>query len=368
MSVLILHRDSRMLGGVEKYYLKIRDKFTEPVEFYTLGRRPGETGIVSQAFRMIEDYGRFILVLLRRRHSLIHINPSIESKSFVREGIFHLLARVLHRKTLVFFRGWHTSFQEKLERHLWVFRFLYGGADAYIVLADDFRKLIRQWGITGPIYREVTIADDEELKGFDMADALSLREETRDYRILFAARVTRDKGIYELIDAVGLLQKTHRGVELIVAGDSEELDAVKAYARDRGVMNSVFAGYVTGEEKHRLFKTSHIFCMPTYYEGFPNVVVEAMAVGLPVVTRSTGGLKDFFVHGAHGFITESKDPQVFAGFLEQLITDGDLYRKISLHNYQYAQENFLASRAAERLQRIYRSVIDGVPLQAGLQS
>jgi glycosyltransferase involved in cell wall biosynthesis len=348
-----------MLGGVEKYYLKIRDKFTEQVSFYTIGRRPGEEGLISQIVRMMLDYARFIVVVLKNRYALIHINPSIEPKSFIREGIFHLLARLLRRKTLIFFRGWHISFQERLERRLWLFRLLYAHADAYIVLSSDFRKLIQQWGITGPIYREVTIADDDELNDFDMTSTLAMRERSAEHRILFAARVTRDKGIYELIDAVSMLQEKYHRVQLIVAGDSPELPEVKAYAAQKALHGVLFAGYVVGEEKDQLFKTSHVFCMPTYYEGFPNVVVEAMAVGLPVVTRSTGGLKDFFVNGFHGFITESKDPQVFAGFLERLVTEKELYRQISLNNYRYAQDNFLASRAAQRLQMIYRSVIDG---------
>ena len=359
MKVLILHRDSRMLGGVEKYYLKIRDKFTEPVDFYTIGRRPGEKGVLSQTFRMLEDYGRFVLLLLRKRYELVHINPSIEPKSFVREGIFHLLARLLRRKTIIFFRGWHTSFQEKLERHLWLFRLLYGRAEAYIVLSGDFQNLIRTWGITGPIYREVAIADDHELNGFDIHEVLSMRQTSDEWRILFAARVTADKGIYELIQAVSHLQKKHPEVRLIVAGDSDELDAIKEFARSSQIQNTMFTGYVVGEEKDRLFKTSHVFCLPTYYEGFPNVVVEAMAVGLPVVTRSVGGLRDFFVNSTHGFITESKSPEVFSDFLQRLIEDRDLYRQVSLNNYRYAQEYFLASRAATRLQEIYKSVIGG---------
>jgi len=357
MSVLILHRDSRMLGGVEKYYLKIRDKFTEPVQFYTIGRRPGEHGALSQAFRMLEDYVRFTVVLLKNRHQVVHINPSLEPKSFVREGIFHLLARLLGRKTIIFFRGWHTSFQEKLERHLWIFRFLYGHADAYIVLSGEFKHLIRTWGVRGPVYREVTIADDNELQGFDMGSTLAQRQNTDDWRILFAARVTADKGIYELLQAVSLLQKKHRQIRLIVAGDSDELDAVKQSAQNLGLVNIVFTGYVVGEEKDMLFKTSHVFCMPTYYEGFPNVVVEAMAVGLPVVTRAVGGLKDFFVNGTHGFMTESKDPHVFADYLERLFADREFYRSVSMNNYRYAQENFMASRAAARLQEIYKAVI-----------
>jgi glycosyltransferase involved in cell wall biosynthesis len=134
------------------------------------------------------------------------------------------------------------------------------------------------------------------------------------------------------------------------------MDEIRRFVDTTGAENVVFSGYVSGEEKDRLFKTSHMFCMPTYYEGFPNVVVEAMAVGLPVITRWVGGLKDFFENGKHGFITESKDPRVFAEFMRRLIDDRELYRRISLGNYEFARKHFLASSAAGRLQEIYRAV------------
>jgi glycosyltransferase involved in cell wall biosynthesis len=116
-------------------------------------------------------------------------------------------------------------------------------------------------------------------------------------------------------------------------------------------------GYVVGQEKYRLLESSHILCFPTYSEGFPNTIVEAMAFGIPVVTRPVGGIADFFKNGENGFATDSKDPIVFVNLMEKLLVDEDLYRKISLYNYQYAEENLVASQAASRLEKIYKSIL-----------
>ena len=357
LKILIMHRDSDVLGGVEKYFLKIRDKFTEPKEYFTMGRRPGEEGSTAMTVRMISDYWRFILLLMKRRFDLIHMNPSIDQKSFFRDGVFHLICRIFRQKTLIFFRGWYTVFEATIRRRPWLFRLFYAQADGFIVMSSEYEGLIRDWGARSIIFRECAVADDAELTGFDIDQTLAERERANEWRLLFAARVTRDKGIYELPQAVSLLQKEVDNVRLIIAGDSPELDDVKKFIGDLGIDRVVFTGYVTGAEKDRLFKTSHIFCLPTYYEGFPNAVVEAMAVGLPIVTRSVGGLKDFFVSRTHGFITDSKDPIVFTDFLKELITNPILYRQVSLNNYRYSQEHFLASRAAARLQEIYKAVV-----------
>ncbi len=64
-----------------------------------------------------------------------------------------------------------------------------------------------------------------------------------------------------------------------------------------------------------------MYLFPTYHEGMPGSVLEAMGYGLPVITRTVGGLPDFFEHEKMGFITESLDASVFADFLEQLVKD-----------------------------------------------
>jgi glycosyltransferase involved in cell wall biosynthesis len=84
--------------------------------------------------------------------------------------------------------------------------------------------------------------------------------------------------------------------------------------------------------------------------------VEAMAFGLPVVTRPVGGLVDFFENGKHGFLIESQEPQIFADRIERLYTDSELYNTIAQYNYRYAQEKLLASKAVERLEKIYKSL------------
>jgi glycosyltransferase involved in cell wall biosynthesis len=324
-----------------------------------MGRRPGEEGSLAMAVRMLLDYWRFFVLLAQTRYDLIHLNPSIDQKSFFRDGVFHLICKLFRRRTLIFFRGWYTVFETTIQRHPWLFRLFYANADGFVVLSKEYEDKIRTWGARSPVFREVAVADDAELKGFDIHRILADRAQAPEWRLLFAARVTRDKGIYELAQAVSLLQKEVEHVKLIIAGDSPELSDVKKFISELGINGVVFTGYVTGAEKDSLFKTSHIFCMPTYYEGFPNAVVEAMAVGLPIVTRTVGGLRDFFENRTHGFITDSKDPLVFAGFLQELITSPPLYRQISLNNFNYSQENFLASRAAARLQEIHSRVARG---------
>ena len=89
----------------------------------------------------------------------------------------------------------------------------------------------------------------------------------------------------------------------------------------------------------------------------PTAVLEAMVFGLPVVSRSVGGLKDFFINGKFGYITESRDPSVFAALIEKLIADRHLMTKMSVNCHNYAKKRFMASMVTARLENIYREVL-----------
>lgn len=358
MKVLILHPDYKDPGGVAKYYLKLKDKFTLPVEHYITGIRPGEKGILSRIYRMMDDYCRFVVRLKRHQYEIIHINPSLSPKAFLRDGVFLLLARMYKKKTVVFFRGWQESFAIKIQRYLlWLFKFFYGKANVFIVLSEKIGKNLETWGCSQPIYREVTIADDATLKEFDFYKALNDRQRSEKWYVLFLARIVKEKGIYETIEAVSILQTKYPNIELVIAGEGSELENVKAFVAKQGISNIIFTGYVSGEDKKRIYESSHIFCYPTYHgEGLPNAIIESMAFGIPIITRPVGGIVDFFEDKKHGFLSNSQDPDIIANLVERLLVDKMLYKKISLFNYQYAQSNFLASQAAVRLEEIYKSV------------
>ena len=354
MKVVITHPDAR--GGVSNYYRQLRGRFTVPVYHFLVGRTLEEHGRLQRTVRRLGDYWKFEKLLRKNSIDLVHLNPSLDPKSLIREGFFALLARTHKKKVIVFFHGWKKPCEARIERHfLWVFNWFFGKADALIVLSNENKEILERWGVLQPIYKEVTVINDDDLAGFDIHDALKKRRRSKTRRILFLARIIKEKGIYETLEAFSQVQNKHPMTELVIAGEGAELNNVKSFVRERSFRNITFAGYIRDEEKRRRFQEAHIFFLPSYAEGCPVSVIEAMAYGLPVVTRTVGGVVDFFKNARNGFMSQSLDSHVLAGHLETLLEDKKLYETISLHNYQYAQSNFLASRAALRLEKIYET-------------
>lgn len=356
--VLLVHPDFSRLGGIENYFLKICPHLEISHESCGNSRRPGEKGLIARLRRIIGDYLSFWRKVSSREVEIVHLNTALEEGMFYRDWIYFRLAKLYRKKTLVFIHGWESPLEQVIEQNDGkLFRRLYAGADAYIVLAAAFERRLRQWRIEQPIHREVIVIEDEIFQRIRLDELLEQRRNAPIKKLLFPARLIRAKGLYTVIQALALVQQKREDVGLTIAGDGEDADAARQLAAELKLKNTQFTGIVHGEEKYRLFEQSHLLCFPTEYgEGFPNTIVEAMAFGLPVITRPVGGVSDFFEHGRHGYISDSVEPAVFAGFIEQALADTDTCEEIARCNHQYAGEHLLASQAAARVQQIYASL------------
>lgn len=360
MKILIVHPDICDPGGVSNYFSIMDNYFNIHITHFINGKRIDENHFFSKIIRLIRDYILFIKVISTDNYDLVHLNPSLDYKSVLRDGIFVIISKLFRKKILIFFHGWDINFANKLLGiKLRLFKSIYGKADMCIVLAKQFKNQLLAWGFNKPIKVETTIVDDKLLEGINIETVLDERIKGGTFRILFLARIIKDKGIYETIKAFRLLKKKYSNMELVIAGDGDELKLVKEYVSEINEKDIIFVGYLKGELKKEYFKKSNIYILPSYREGMPISIVEAMAFGLPIITRPVGGLADFSEQNKHGFITESMLPEVFAKLIEKLFLDKKLYCKISLHNYYYAQKEYLATKVIKRIENTYEQLIRG---------
>ena len=118
------------------------------------------------------------------------------------------------------------------------------------------------------------------------------------------------------------------------------------FANNNELQNVEFLGALSGEDLISAFKESDIYILPTWGEGMPASVLEAMAIGLPVITRPVGGIVDFFETPQMGYLIGSKSENEFYDAILQLLSDKDRLAEISRYNHQYALRNFAASKVA----------------------
>ena len=356
MRVLITTPRLYKKGGVAGYYNVIKKYLTINYALFEVGSLDS-TQKYKEVFRIFNDIKNFRKVLKKNKFDLVHINPSFHFKSLIRDAVFLIIAKKNDIPIITFFHGWDINHEKKIEHYFKpLFKKVYNLTDAFIVLSSQFKNKLRIWGFKQPIYVEFNPIDDELLVEFDINKMVEVRIQKNKINILFLARIIKEKGIIETLLTIKELQSQKMSVSLIIAGDGPYLNEAKQLAQKLDIKNCNFLGYIQGEQKREVFKNSNLYIFPSYGEGLPLSLLEAMAFGLPVVTRPVGGIKDFFEEGKHGFLSESKDPKVFADLIKKILEDENLYRSMSLYNYQYAQENFLASKVAKKLEKIYKEI------------
>ena len=360
LRVLLVRPHNQGKGGVANYYRAV-EPYLDDHEIRIFAFEIGSFKKKFLNFHPVIDQLRFFRKI-KIPFDLVHVNPSLGWKSFFRDGLFIWQAKRRGLKVLVFFRGWDIKFAVIVDRYFrWFFRITFARADKFIVLASDFERQLRHWGVNQPIELGTTLVDDRLLRNFNCQNKLLRLRQTRQIKILYLARLEKDKGVYEVIDAVRLLVIKGLDVSLAIAGDGALLSDLRVYIDSLGLSNECITllGYVTGDAKIKIFSDSDIYCLPSYYgEGLPNSVLEAMAFAMPVITTSVGGLADFFQDGRMGYIVQPKNSEEIACAVESLINDREKMVKIAEYNHEYACAHLLAPKVASFLKNNYKLVIE----------
>ncbi|MET3452143.1 glycosyltransferase [Curtobacterium sp. 1544] len=168
----------------------------------------------------------------------------------------------------------------------------------------------------------------------------------------FVGRVTRDKGIEELVRAVAALRDVGTRARLVLVGQDEGVDDL---ADD--VRAALDAPWVTRAgnlaDPAEVFAAFDVFCLPSYREGLPTVVLEAWATGVPVVATSCTGIVDLVEHGATGLLVEPHDDRALAAALHRMIDDEALRDRVRANAFTEVDEHFDRVGVWERCARYF---------------
>jgi len=161
-------------------------------------------------------------------------------------------------------------------------------------------------------------------------DVLKLKSEIinnpKAFVLLFVGRVTKDKGIYELLSAFNKLVLAGANIELVVVGPLDENKSTLEYLVESNisvgalVKDSIhWVGFSSEPEKFMAF--SDLICLPSYREGFGSVIIEAALMGLPAIVSDIYGLSDAVVHEETGILVPARDVDCFVDVVQDLMQD-----------------------------------------------
>ena len=176
--------------------------------------------------------------------------------------------------------------------------------------------------------------------------------------VLCVTRLVPIKNLPLLIEAIADLRRDASDVVLVFVGEGPQQQALEAQARARGIPDAViFAGYAAQEDTPSWYRTADIFALPSDFDNSPNVVLEAMAAGLPVVATDVGGLRDYIAPPDNGLLIPKGSRAGLAAALRELLDDRPRAATIGRRNREKALTTFSWAASASRMLAVYERVV-----------
>jgi glycosyltransferase involved in cell wall biosynthesis len=167
---------------------------------------------------------------------------------------------------------------------------------------------------------------------------------------IYAGYLTKNKGVYEMVEAFCRVHKVMPNVFLNICGVGIEEEGLRQLIRKKTAGDFIrLVGDVAPEDMHKWMQASDMLILATYYEGMPNVVMEAMACGLPVVTTSVGGLLHAVGSCEGVILVPPKDVVAFEQAISKIAGDKSLQKLMGLAAREKAEQDFEVMKNAERI-------------------
>jgi len=238
------------------------------------------------------------------------------------------------------------------------------GASRVVALTSVEAEQYKQMGV--PEAKIVVVPNGIDLSEYsDLPPIGAFKEKfnvPEDKRVvLYIGRIHWIKGVDILAKAYALLarQPGFEDTILVVAGsDDGYLGRVKSLARELGISDSVlFTGPLYGRDKLSAYVDAEVVVLPSRYETFPNVALEAYACAKPVIASNVEAIPDIVLHGETGLLFEAGNEKELASALAHLLENPKEAEKMGCNARKLAEEKYSIDKIAVKLEKIYEEVI-----------
>lgn len=308
----------------------------------------------------LHQYVRFLFALYRFRPQIVHLHTS-QGIAWLKDSFYVVLAKILHCHVVLHVHA--ADFDELYEKKSPLIQYytrkVMELAGAIVAVSEVWRKRL---GDIVPIDRIFTF---KNCIAVDVFSPHSLHRSRNGVRALFLGSVGPRKGAFDLLEAMGYLKSSGCSLQVWIAGDEErEGDLLRASTRLEELRLKDLCellGTVRGEKKAELLSKASLFILPSYDEGLPMAVLEAMAAGLAVVSTPVGGIPEVVRDGYNGFLVPPGDIDALVEKLLILASDPDLREVMGRRSHEIAVRDLDVKPYVRRLVALYESLIGVKP-------
>jgi glycosyltransferase involved in cell wall biosynthesis len=181
------------------------------------------------------------------------------------------------------------------------------------------------------------------------------RREEPEPTLLFLGEVARHKGVLELARSFAQVRRQFPRLKLVYGGTGSALQEVRDLTAELELGSRVqLTGWLEAERKRAAFAGATIFVLPSYVEGMPMALLEAMSCGLPTIATAVGGVPEIITHEANGLLIPPGDTAALAAAIARLMSDPQLRQRLGDAARATVAERFSLDTAVRRLLEFYR--------------
>lgn len=369
INVLHIYQNSK-IGGIQQQILSIvrgydREKFNPTVCCF---------GPKMEIGSEIEKAGINFVALNRQRYSKFSVGIIVDLYRLMKERNIHVLRTHKYRANLygriagklagvpVIIASEHNIYRDEKEKRFIrriTNKILSIVTDKMVTVSDAIRKDILKYDRVSPskimvLHNGVDTETFKPIVNFrDIRKQFAMSKD--DVVIGFVGRLVINKGLNYLIEAVSLLKVSYN-IKLLIAGDGSLMEELKKMARDKGLEESVI---FTGLRRDitDILSSIDIFVLSSIKEGFPNSLLEAMAMGKPVVATAVGGIPEVINHGTNGLLVKPADIEGLQTALKLLIDDRLMAENLGLAARDFIEKNYGITATARKWEMLYLEVL-----------
>lgn len=326
---------------------------------------------IRNIWYVLKNSAHLALKIRREVPDIVHVPMAGNRPGFIKFASFVLVSKLLGRKVTSRIGGSHFDKTYDREHYIlrWVMKFTIGRLDALIVRADSIKETFLQFlpedklwlvriGLPASMFEHVSLSKE-------------LASGSRN--VLFIGYISKAKGALDLLSVIpqiveehpdanfhfaGEMMKQERNVTFVESSKMPEEEFSKAQRDPRLEEHIELLGVLAGEDKIEAISNASIFVLPSYAEGFPFAVLEAMLAGKAVITTPVGALPEVFVDGEHLLYVEPGNTEQLAKAISDLLADDAFRQRIGYNARYYVQTNLNLDVLATKMDEVFRAVMD----------
>lgn len=349
IKVLMLGNHSSVKGGITSVIEQLRgyDWNECEVEMKFIPTYIETNNIMKISYFLVA-YMRIIFCFITFRPDVVHIHMSYKG-SFRRKYLIFKLCRKFNIRNIIHLHGsefekWFYGTDEYTRRRI---KELLRESDAFIVLGNEWNHAIRKME---PTTKTVVVSNTVHMPDY------RIKWNKDRVQILFLGVLIKRKGVADLIEAIKLISDQNKigNMKFVIAGSGHQEAELKERCKIYGLDPYVtFTGWVSGREKEKLLKESQLLVLPSYNEGLPISILEAMSYGLPVIATNVGDISSAVVDKRNGYLIQPGDYKKLAECIIAIAHHQEAFASMSYESRVIAEESFSDEMYFEKLLKLY---------------